>query len=535
MNGWEKDAMKIVTAAQMQEMDRRTIEEFGIPGRVLMENAGRGATRLFLDRIYGDGPGRVGIAAGRGNNGGDGFVVARYLAGKGIQTTVYLLAESERIGGDAAANFNLLKASDVPVVQISDARELESRQKEMLREDYWIDAILGTGLTSNVRGYYRSVIEFLNISKAPVFSIDIPSGLDSDTGQPRGICVQAAATATFGHAKIGHVLYPGVRYCGAVDIVDIGIPAAMAAEPHDRQSLITGHHISAILGKRPADTHKGRTGHVLVVAGATGKTGAAIMTTTSALRAGAGLVTLAIPQSLNAILETRVIEAMTLPLPDQGTGSVLEEAFDLIVETAATKQAMALGPGLGTAAHTRNLVSRIIRETDIPLVIDADGLNNLAGHPGWLDGRKGATVLTPHPGEMARLTGLTVADIQRDRIGAARRLALQSKVYVVLKGARTVIASPDGCIWINPTGNPGMASGGMGDVLTGLIAGFLGQGLAPERACRAGVYIHGLAADMLAARTPWGYLATEVMDTIPRAIDRIMKDPPPPPLNTVFF
>ncbi len=527
--------MQIVTAAQMQQMDHRTIETFGIPGRVLMENAARGATRLFLDRVYKNGPGRVGVAAGRGNNGGDGFVVARYLGQKDIPTTVYLLSTADRLEGDAKANFKLLDAARVPVIEIADAQALASRQEEMLLEDFWIDAILGTGLKSDVRGVFHDVIELLNNSRKPIFSIDIASGLNSDTGQPCGICIQATATATFAHAKIGHVQYPGTTHSGILDVVDIGIPPSISADSDGGQYLVTAKDIGAIIGKRPPDTHKGRTGHVLVVAGATGKTGAAIMATTSALRAGAGLVTLGIPQSLNAILETRVIEAMTLPLPDQGTGLLLEEAFAPIVGAAASKQAMALGPGLGTAAHTRNLVSRIIRETDIPLVIDADGLNNLAGHPSWLEGRDATTVLTPHPGEMARITGLSIADIQKNRVQAARKLALQGKVHVVLKGAGTVIASPDGRIWINTTGNPGMSSGGMGDVLTGLIAGFLAQGLSPEKACQAGVYIHGLAADMLSVDAPWGYLATEVMDAIPRAIHRIMHDPPEDPVKTMFF
>ena len=528
--------MIIVTAAQMQEMDRQTIETFGIPGRVLMENAGRGATRLFLERIYeAHAPGKVGIVAGRGNNGGDGFVVARYLHQRGIDTTVYLLAEADRVGGDAAANLSLLEKSRVPVIEVTDQKAFHSRRAEMLKVDYWIDAILGTGLKSDVRGFYKEVINFLNNLDKPLYAIDIPSGLDSDTGQPLGVCIHAAATATFASAKIGHVLYPGARHCGTVDVVDIGIPPAMAQEAGVKQELIVPEEIANRIGQRSEDAHKGQTGHVLVIAGATGKTGAAAMTTTSALRAGAGLVTLGIPHSLNPIMETQVVEAMTLPLPDQGTGQVLEEAFDVIVEAAASKQAMAIGPGLGTAAHTRNLVSRIIRETDLPLVIDADGLNNLAGHLSWLDGRKAATVLTPHPGEMARLTGMTVSDIQRDRIHSARQLAKQSQVHVVLKGARTVIAAPDGWVWVNPSGNPGMASGGMGDVLTGLISGFLAQGLDPDHGCQAGVYLHGLAADRLSERAPWGYLATDVMAEIPGAIQSILNDPPKLPIHAAFF
>ena len=523
--------MHIVTASQMQEMDRRTIQEFGIPGRVLMENAGRGATEVFLKRLYSQGPGRVGILAGRGNNGGDGFVMARYLAQRNIDVKVFLLAKATGMPEDAAANYRLLAASNVPVIEIPDAQAFEANLSDIQHQKYWIDALLGTGLKSEVKGYFRRVIEFINTCDRPVLAVDIPSGLNADTGQPCGACIQATATATFAFAKIGHINFPGARYCGHLDVIDIGIPASMPHTVGVRQQLILVQSIQAIVGCRAADAHKGRTGHVLVIAGSTGKTGAAAMSALSALRAGAGLVTLGIPESLNIALESHLIEAMTVPLPDQGTGLHLEEAFDTIVRVAEGKQTLALGPGLGTASHTRNLVSRIIREIDLPMVIDADGLNNLSGHTGWLKGRKSATILTPHPGEMARLTGLSTSAIQQDRLTAARRLAEATRTYVVLKGARTVIAEPDGQAWINPTGNAGMAAGGMGDVLTGIIAGLLAQGCPASEACRAGVYLHGAAADILARTASRGYLATEVMDTVPQAIQQVLDDPPEVPLE----
>jgi hydroxyethylthiazole kinase-like uncharacterized protein yjeF len=520
--------MQIVTSAQMQEMDRRTIQEFGIPGRVLMESAGRGATRVFLKRIYSQGPGPVGVLAGRGNNGGDGFVVARYLAQMDVDVKVFLLARAAEVQGDAAANLGLLMTLNVPVVELPDAEAFAARQTEMKHRVYWIDAVLGTGLNADVKDYYREVIEFINTCRRPVLAIDVPSGLSADTGQPCGTCIRATATATFAWAKIGHVTYPGVEYCGAVEVIDIGIPPILAKASDVRQALISGSAVQEILGLRPADSHKGRTGHLLVVAGSTGKTGAAAMTAESALRAGAGLVTLAVPESLNPILESLVIEAMTIPLPDQNTGLVLEEAFGKLVQAAAGKQALALGPGLGTASPTRNLVSRIVREIDLPMVIDADGLNLLAGHQSCLKTRKEATVLTPHPGEMARLTGLTVAQIQQDRIQAARKLAQATGAHVVLKGARTLVADPDGHVWVNPTGNAGMAAGGMGDVLTGIIAGLLAQGRAASEACRAGVYLHGLAADILSQKASRGFLATEVMQAVPQAIQRVLSKPPQP-------
>jgi NAD(P)H-hydrate epimerase len=527
--------MIIVTAKQMQTLDQRTIDNFGIPGRVLMENAGRGATRFFLDSIYSRGPGKVGVLAGRGNNGGDGFVMARYLSQKGIDVTVFLLSSADKVRGDAAENLKLLQASHIPIVEIPDQLCLAEKQPGMRHMTYWIDALFGTGLNSDIRGLFRHTIEFINDLNRPVFAVDIPSGVNADTGQPCGACLKAAATATFAYAKIGHVVYPGAQYCGNLSIIDIGIPPALTTGISIQQRLITGRHIQSLLVKRPAECHKGLTGHALIVAGATGKTGAAAMTTTAAMRCGAGLVTLAIPRSLNATLEPQVVEAMTMPLEDQGTGLLLEEAFDGVVKAAASKHAIALGPGLGTASHTRNLVYRMIKEVNLPMVIDADGLNNMVGHIRSLEKRQSATILTPHPGEMARLIGQSTVEIQKDRMAAVRCLAQQTRAWVVLKGARTLISTPDGQVWINPTGNPGMASGGMGDVLTGMITGFLAQGQSPLHACLTAVYLHGLAADILSRRAMWGYLATEVMDTIPGAIHRVISDPPEDLLEAVLI
>jgi NAD(P)H-hydrate epimerase len=527
--------MRVVTAAEMRAMDRNTIETFGIPGRVLMENAGRGATRSFLERIYRPQPGAVGILAGRGNNGGDGFVMARYLAQQGIAVQVFLLSTHDRVQGDAAANLELLPKLSVPVIEIPDPPSFAARRDTMHAIPLWIDAILGTGLNADVQGFFREVITFLNGLQRPVFAVDIPSGLNSDTGQPCGVAVRAAATATFGHAKIGHLIYPGLTYCGVVDVIDIGIPPSVADSTPARQALITGVQVRSLLPRRPADAHKGHTGHALVVAASTGKTGAAAMAATAAVRMGAGLVTLAVPRSLNPILEALTIEAMTLPLPDDGQGALSEAAFDDVARAWEGKRCVALGPGLGMAPPTGAAVQRILRTCPLPIVLDADGLNHLAEQISLLDERPAATVLTPHPGEMARLLRCTTAEVQNDRVAAARGLAQQHKVVVLLKGGRTLVAAPDGRVWINPTGNAGMASGGMGDVLTGAIAGLLAQGLGPLDAALAAVFLHGLAADILAARAPWGYLATEVMHALPQAIRRVLDDPPVPPLGTPLF
>jgi NAD(P)H-hydrate epimerase len=516
--------MILVTADEMQAMDRLTIEDFGIPGMVLMENAGRGATRFLLEQFPDIEHKTVGVMAGRGNNGGDGFVMARCLKQKGIQVQVFLLAETGRVQGDALANLKLLKPLGVPVVEIPDEASFSKLNAEMQGVDLWIDAILGTGLSSDVKGYFRRIIDYLNSLNKPVFAVDLPSGLNSDTGQPCGTCIRAAATATFAYAKTGHMVYPGADYTGNLKIVDIGIPPHIVAAVGPEHFLLTAQLIRTYLTPRPTDAHKGSTGHLLVVAGSSGKTGAAAMTSMAALRTGAGLVTLGVAESLNPVLEGQMLEAMTVALPENGSGILGESAFDAIQKELPGKRCLALGPGLGQAAVTKKLIRKIIRHSEIPVVVDADGLNGLAGEVQDLSGAKAPIILTPHPGEMARILGTTVSNIQQNRIQSARKFSVRYQVHVVLKGAATIISQPDGRVSINATGNPGMASGGMGDVLTGMIAGLIVQGLAPEAACQVGVYLHGAAADSLAEGIgPRGYLAGDVIEAIPGSIKKVLE------------
>jgi NAD(P)H-hydrate epimerase len=511
--------MVVLTSAEMQTLDRLTIEQFGLPGRLLMENAGREAARVFLS-CFGDLARQgVGVIAGRGNNGGDGYVMARCLAQKGYPVRVYRLSPLDRIQGDAAANLQLLPAAGVPVIDAADEASFSRSQRDMRAEAVWVDAIFGTGLRSEVRGLFRHAIEFINQLNRPVLSVDIPSGLSADTGQPGGACIRARMTVTFAYPKIGQVIFPGVDYTGRLEVVDIGIPPALTERIRPRHFMLSAEAVRGYVAPRTADTHKGRTGHLLVVAGSPGKTGAAAMTATAALRIGAGLVTLAAPASLHAILETLTLEAMTAPLPESAAGTLGRSAQETILGLAQTKSCLALGPGLGPAPETGELVRELARSSPIPTVIDADGLNHLAGALEVLKNRPADTVLTPHPGEMARLLGTTAPAVQRDRIGCARDLATALGLHVVLKGARTVIAHPDGTVYINPTGNSGMASGGMGDVLTGALAGLIAQGIRPDRAARAAAYLQGAAADHLAVSVgPWGYLAGEVMNALPRQL-----------------
>ena len=515
--------MIIVTANEMQAMDRRTIEEFGLPGMVLMENAGRGATRILWEQFPDIGKKRVGVIAGRGNNGGDGFVIARYLKQKGVHVRVYLLAEARRVQGDALTNLGFLKPLDVPMVEIPDEASFLKIKSEMDGLDMWVDAILGTGLKSAVKGYFKTIIEYINGLNKPVFAVDIPSGINSDTGQLCGAGIQATATATFAFAKTGHMVYPGADFTGKLEIVDIGIPPHIAAAVKPGQFMITQRLIQSYLLPRPAEAHKGTAGHLLVIAGSTGKTGAAAMTSISALRAGAGLVTLGIAESLNPILESRMLEAMTAPMPESIRGILGDSAFGTIRQELSGKRCLAIGPGIGQAPETKKLVRRIIPASPIPIVVDADGINNLAGEADNLKNAKAPVILTPHPGEMARLLETGVKQVQQDRISCARNFAVGYGVHVVLKGARTAVAHPDGRVFINPTGNAGMAAGGMGDVLTGIIAGLIAQGLTAEAAACAGVYLHGAAADSLAEKMgPYGYLAGDVMNAIPGEIKKVM-------------
>ena len=515
--------MLLVTANEIQAMDRETIENFGVPGIVLMECAGRGATRILAEKCIRTADLNVGVMAGRGNNGGDGFVIARYLTFRGIPVTVYLLSVKEKVKGDAAANLALLSKLDIPVVELPDIESFQKHKEEIQQHDIWVDAILGTGLNSDVTGYFKTVIETINDLNKPVFAVDIPSGLNSDTGQPCGCCVHADVTATFAFAKIGHLVYPGTAYTGDLNIIDIGIPPHIAKAVDPKQHLLTEHVLHDLIYQRRPDTHKGTTGHVLVIAGSPGKTGAAAMTAMSAMRVGAGLVTLGIARSLNAIAEMQVLEAMTAPLPETVSGILGAGAEKVILELSAGKKCVALGPGLGQADETRQLLLEILPKIKIPIVIDADGINNLSGNVEILKDCHGPLVLTPHPGEMARLTATSVAAVQTDRIACARNFATEFQVHLVLKGARTIVAHPDGHVFINPTGNSGMASGGMGDILTGIIAGLIAQGYQPDEAARLGTYMHGAAADSLADNmAPFGYLASEVMNAIPTQLKRLL-------------
>ena len=519
-------AMEIVTAEEMREIDHRTITEFGIPGAVLMENAGREATRLLLAH-FGDLRGKpIGILCGGGNNGGDGYVIARYLFHKGARPTLFLLLPKEKIKGDAALNLSLLGPLKIPIQELTTQAAVDAAKNQMAHQHLFVDALFGTGLNQEIQGHIKEVILHINHLDKPVLSVDIPSGIHSNTGQILGAAIKADMTATFAFAKVGHLVYPGAAHAGRLEVIDIGIPHHIRKAVGSRHFLLTEPHVKSCLPKRSADAHKGSSGHLMIVAGAPGKTGAAALTSRAALRSGAGLVTLLCPRGSHAILESLVVEAMTAPLSETPEGSLSETACDAVMSLASDKKCLAIGPGIGTALSTRKLVQRIVKESPLPLVIDADGINCVAFEKEILKISPVKKVLTPHPGEMARLTGLTTDFIQKNRIRVAREFAVEYQVFLVLKGARTLIAHPDGRIWINPTGNAGMASAGMGDVLTGMIAGLITQGAPMDEALCAAVYLHGKAADTLSEhKGPMGYIASDLIETIPLEIRDIVTRP----------
>lgn len=509
--------MKLLTAAAMRELDRRTIEEIGLPGAVLMENAGRGAAEVIMARCAASFPGPVAIFCGRGNNGGDGFVVARHLREAGWRVEVLLLAEAAVLSGDAALMLQCCTASGGRVTEVADPRHLARLVAEK-SFSLCVDAIFGTGLGREPQGLAGAAVDWLNQQGAPVVALDLPTGVDADSGRVTGRAVKATLTVTFACPKVGLYSYPGAGCAGDVVCVPIGIPHALAATAPGEVFLVDAGVARTLLPRRPIDGHKGTFGHLLVVAGALGKSGAAVLTASAGLRGGAGLVTLGCPGAVQAAVAAQVPEVMTAALAEE-CGALCAAAAPAVAALSSGKQALAVGPGLGTGDDTGNLVRQLLAESALPTVIDADALNHLVGNLQVLVARAGcATILTPHPGEMARLCGLDTTAVQADRIGVARDFACAQRVVLVLKGARTVIALPDGRVFINASGNAGMASGGMGDVLTGLIGALLAQGLPAGDAAILAVYLHGLAGDRLCARCgSAGLLAGDLLAELPAA------------------
>lgn len=514
--------MIVVTASEMAELDRQTIEEIGIPGIVLMENAGRGAAAFFEEVLPDLLQRKITIIAGSGNNGGDGFVLARLFGNRGAAVRVVCLRSPEKLRGDALTNFQILEKLGIPTVLWDEAKDFDSQRKWIEKSDVIIDAILGTGLNTEVRGLYRQVIETVNHLDVPILAVDVPSGLDASTGKILGTAIRATATATFGLPKIGQMVLPGEDYTGRLKVIDIGIPPAVVERNRFKRRWLDEEHVSPWLNPRHPSAHKGSAGHLSVLSGSKGKTGAATLVCEGAGRAGAGLITLFIPASLNPILEVKLTEAMTYPIAETSEQTPGRSALPEILAFLEGKQALAMGPGLTTHPETCELVRELLIHAPCPMVLDADALNALADDPDRLKKASHPLILTPHPGEMGRLVNKSSKAVSENRLEIAEAFSREYNVILVLKGHRTVIAAPDGRTAINSSGNPAMASGGMGDILTGVIGGFLAQGIEPFEAACLGVYVHGAAADRairdVAGR---GLLASDLLQEIPFVIGRL--------------
>ena len=517
--------MKILNSSEMQRIDRLTTERYGVPSLTLMENAGHGVVDFLTRRYPSLENHRIAVVCGRGNNGGDGLVVARLLRQRLLKPRVLLLADPSDLRGDAAINLQRLEASGTPEI-VASPEAWRDIYPTLEGATLLVDALLGTGLTRPLEGFLLEVVNDLNRLRPnpSVVAVDLPSGLSADTGRIIGECIRADGSVTFTAPKLAHVLPPACERVGEFVVHDIGTPRElMESNSSLKLNLTAPPDLAWISRARKPDAQKGNFGHVLVIAGSVGKTGAAAMSALAALRAGAGLVTVATPKSALPVVAGMGLEFMTAPLPETESGNIALQALDdkLMEQLLAGKTLVALGPGIGGAPETVEFVRELVRETDLPMVIDADGLNALAGSLKCLAGRRRVRVLTPHPGEMARLAGRRVADIQAGRLESATSFAAEHHVHLVLKGFRTLVADPGGAVWVNPTGNPGMAKGGTGDVLTGLVAGFLAgfHDRPVTEVVAAAVYVHGLAGDLAVEEVgEVSMLAGDLLDRIPDAI-----------------
>jgi NAD(P)H-hydrate epimerase len=468
---------------------------------------------------------KVVVLAGGGNNGGDGLVAARELFNRGWHVKVLLLSKEGKLSPDCLAQYRILKKTGVPL-------EFRSRvDKRDFHGAVLVDAVLGTGLNKPVGPPLSDIIRLVNKTDIRVISVDIPSGISSDDGRIMGDAVRADVTVTFGLPKIGHLIHPGAEYTGRLFIEDIGFPAELLNSDTLRVQSIEEDDIFSLLPARPAYSHKGDYGHVLLIAGSRGKTGAALMAAKACLRTGAGMVTIGVPETLADIFQSRVTEEMVLPLPDDGSGMLSIRAIDDIASFISSKaDVIAAGPGIGVTGNTRELMDRLIRIATVPILIDADGINSLQSNAAALKKAKAPVILTPHAGEMARLLDISSRVPEHERIPLARSFSRKNGSYLVLKGAPALVAGPEGQLLINTTGNPGMAKAGAGDVLTGMIAAFLGQGLNPLDASVAGVYMHGLSGDRAAEKKGMhSLIASDIIEMIPDAFLSLKKRNEYPP------
>ena len=488
--------MKVLTSDQMKAIDRKAIKEIGIIGPILMENAGLQITNEILSRFPNIGEEKIVIIAGKGNNGGDGFVVARHLFNRGCDPEVLLLASKKDLRGDAALNFGIAEKMGINISEIVSARVWKSQKKKIFESTLLIDGIFGTGLKDPARGLYAVVIDDINKSKAFKVAVDIPSGLSSDTFQIIGPCVKADLTVTLAAPKIAHVFPPAEENVGDLVVADISVPPSLFEDKALLLELVERQTLVPYFKRRKKDSHKGSYGHLFILSGSLGKTGASIMAGKAALKMGAGLVTIGTPQSCLPLIARGMVELMTEPLPETAEGTFSVQALEGIVTLLDGKDALLLGPGISTHESTAELIYSLLPKIKIPCVLDADALNILALKPKLLKSLPKPCVLTPHPGEFARLLDISIKDVLERKLEITPQFAQKYGVYVVLKGYRTLTATPEGRVYVNPTGNPGMATAGSGDVLSGMMASMIIQEREILDAILSAVYIHGLSGDI---------------------------------------
>ncbi len=517
--------MRVLNTAQMREADRRTIVERGVPSRELMEHAGRQVAAALESRWPSlSERGRIAVVCGKGNNGGDGFVAARHLTAGGAAVRVLLAAPASEVEGDAAANLASLERTGVPVVDVSGPSAWSTALADLRDCDVVVDALFGTGLTRPLAGHWRTIAADLNAATVPVVSVDLPSGLSADTPNVIGEAVSAELTVALGAPKLPLLLDPAAEHAGVVVVADIGIPAAIVdAVPGPRVNVLTRTRVRRAVPHRSRDTHKGDCGRVVIAGGSTGKTGAAGLAALGALRSGAGLVTVATPHVCLPGVAALAPEYMTLGIDHDDDGRVRDEAAGAVL--AERCDVLAVGPGLGRGAGVARFVRELVDRAPVPMVLDADALNVFDGDPAGLRGRPDrALVITPHAGEMGRIIGRPAEYVNANRLDVARDLAERQGIFVILKGARTLVATPAGDATINVTGNPGMATGGTGDVLTGVVAGWMAQVPDVEAACGLAVCLHGLAGDIAAIEHGAGLLAGDLARGLGPALVALVGD-----------
>ncbi len=515
-------SMFILNKEQMQEADRITIEEYGIPSIVLMENAALAVVNVIED-LYKDVL-DVAILCGKGNNGGDGLAIARHLFNRGYNTKIFLFSKPKELKGDPKTNFSICQKMGIPIKIIVTEKDFLEAFPEIFDYPLILDALFGTGLEKPLEGFWANVVEAINSSSGIILSIDIPSGLNSSKGDIVGPAIKANSTVTFGAYKIAHIFPPASQYCGKVFLAEIGIPHELLKNI-SKMALTDKNFIANLLPSRKLDSHKGNFGHLVIVSGSKEKPGALSMASLGALRTGVGLVTGASVEDALKVLHNHTYEAMGFILDKTPSGTIALSSLPSLLKFLEDKDAFVLGPGLSQEEETQEFIRRLVINTTIPLVLDADGINAFKNNLEFLKGRQGPTILTPHPGELSRLLNLPIEEIKRDRVGFSIKASKETNSLMVLKGYMSLISYKDEVTFVNTTGNPGMATGGMGDVLSGMIGSFLAQKVQPLYSAVLGVYLHGLAGDLAKVKKgEESLIPKDLIEEIPNSIKELLKN-----------